>query len=169
MFLFFSKKKDPSAPKFCFPDICRHFDNSSKVGTAPLARLQYTLEQYRNGTSLIPIGSTGYLLHATTPRRQPRQPATVSRSSGAAVGDASLIENAGFGSDANSVIGGKGPRRGNCENAEELVPVREGWQAVGEDQSRLLPPVVIPQVTTLTVFSRSFINCNSTGIDFLNG
>lgn len=80
----------------------------------PLARLQYTLEQHRNGTATISTGNLGATLNSDCD-----------------VGKASEISRPDDGSVAEvstAFIGG-----GDV-------------QGLGEDQSRLLPPVVLPQV-----------------------
>lgn len=103
---------------------------------APLARLQYTLEQHRNGTAFIPTaGSPGFLLST--------QPPTTDgdNANGAADNDIADNDAVSGGPDVAHVVGG-----GSEEDAVGIVPVGEQGWIVGENQSRLLPPVVVPQV-----------------------
>lgn len=110
---------------------------------APLARLQYTLEQYRNGTIVIPENSPGIEL-------APPPPTTAGEESGDAARLTGVLSK---GCDANtSISGGDVVAAGVVLGEEEgagaagILPVGEDGSSVVEDQSRLLPPVVVPQV-----------------------
>ena len=129
-----------------------------------MARLQYTLEQYRDGTASVSLGRLGTALPPPSP---PQSPLAVTRTdqvdTGGVVGtSAAVIADTGgvTKADEGSVKGDKkGKRRRTSVKKGGKVGVQssaaagggegegEGEvRAVGEDQSRLLPPVVVPQV-----------------------
>lgn len=89
------------------------------VGVGPLARLQYTLEQYRNGTASVAMGNLGA---AVGPEASPTVP------------------EAGAGSEKAAPVR-KRRQRAPAKKDEPAMPVD-----LEEDQSRLLPPVIVPQV-----------------------
>lgn len=117
------------------------------VGVGPLARLQYTLEQHRNGTASIAMGNLAAAV-------------------GSEVSETST--SAYFDFDTPWVGAGSGGSKGGKGGKEETAPGRRTRKrkgadtpmslylstgdlslAVEEDQTRLLPPVIIPQVSWL--------------------
>lgn len=113
---------------------------------APLARLQYTLEQHRNGTANIPTG----VLDASV---------AVGVKSGASGDDGRVTDGAatatvagGVGVGVDEVTGGsrhkeeRTRRRRKMGGAEDKEEEGEEGRASERDASRLLPPVVVPQV-----------------------
>lgn len=94
------------------------------VGVGPLARLQYTLEQHRNGTASIAMGNLGAYVGpeaASTASHHPT-PWVGAGSGKAATGGTKSMRSPSKKDDASSDV------------------------FLGEDQSRLLPPVIVPQV-----------------------
>ncbi|CAM9732626.1 unnamed protein product [Hapterophycus canaliculatus] len=108
------------------------------VGVGPLARLQYTLEQYRNGTASVAMGNLGAAVG-------PEAPST------AAAG------NAGSG---KAMPARKMRKKVSANKDAPAMPTD-----LGEDQSRLLPPVIVPQV--LKCQMRDFIARNPRYLAFL--
>lgn len=103
---------------------------------APLARLQYTLELHRNGTAFISTaGSPGFLLSTQPPK--PIGDGENCTADGDSIGNA-----AGSGSLGVVDVTEGGFR----EDVGGIMPIGEHGWTVAENQSRLLPPVVIPQV-----------------------
>lgn len=102
------------------------------VGVGPLARLQYTLEQYRNGTASIAMGNLGAAVGPETALP-------------AAYGATPWVGGGGGSGKASSSRSKRrrapSPKDASCTAALPLE----------EDQSRLLPPVIVPQVCQVEV------------------
>lgn len=131
----------------------------------PLARVQYTLEQYRDGTASVSLGRLDTALPPPPPSQSPLAVTgtdQVDTSSIIGTSAAAIADTGGMAkSDAGSVKGDKkGKRRrtsvkkGGSVGVQSAAAGGEGGgeekgevRAVGEDQSRLLPPVVVPQVS----------------------
>lgn len=131
----------------------------------PLARLQYTLEQYRDGTASVSLGRpdktlpTQSLAIPLSDVSDSKDIVTESATVGIVTESATVVADAAgvavAEGDVRKVKGGKkGKRRtSSVKNAgvggggQSLAAGgEEEVRAVGEDQSRLLPPVVVPQV-----------------------
>ncbi|CAM9149560.1 unnamed protein product [Ectocarpus sp. 13 AM-2016] len=113
------------------------------VGVGPLARLQYTLEQHRNGSASIAMGNLGAYVGpeaALTASLHPT-PWVGAGSGKAATGGTKSMRSPSKKDDASSDV------------------------HLGEDQSRLLPPVIVPQV--LKCQMRDFITRNPEYVSFL--
>ncbi|CBJ31071.1 expressed unknown protein [Ectocarpus siliculosus] len=113
------------------------------VGVGPLARLQYTLEQHRHGTASIAMGNLGAYVGpeaALTASHHPT-PWVGSGSGKAATGGTKRTRSPSKKNDASSDV------------------------YLREDQSRLLPPVIVPQV--LKCQMRDFITRNPEYVSFL--
>lgn len=110
---------------------------------APLARLQYTLEQYRNGTVVIPEDRPSIIL-TTSPSAIDEKSSDKSTLNGTldAYDANGVSEGAHCSSDMIAASAGF-----EEEDGVTGIPTigEEGWN-VEEDQTRLLPPVVVPQV-----------------------
>lgn len=129
----------------------------------PLARLQYTLEQYRDGTASVSLGRLDTTLPPPPPPASPLAATLTDEADTTNIFGAAATAIAGTGELAKADAGSrKGEKKGkrrrtSVKKAERAVvqPVAVGGggvegagevRAVGEDQSRLLPPVVVPQV-----------------------
>lgn len=89
------------------------------VGVGPLARLQYTLEQYRKGTASVAMGNLG-----------------------AAVGPEASSATASGSADGGKATPARNKRkRVSATRDAPVMPMN-----LEEDQSRLLLPVIVPQV-----------------------
>lgn len=93
------------------------------VGVGPLARLQYTLEQHRNGTASIAMGNPGAYVGPE------------------AASTASHHPTPWVGARSGKAATGRTKRRSPSKKDDASSHVY-----LGEDQSRLLPPVIVPQV-----------------------
>eukprot|EP00903_Cladosiphon_okamuranus_P008396 g8072.t1 len=142
------------------------------VGVGPLARLQYTLEQYRNGTASASI-AMGNLAAAVGPE--------VSETSMAASFDTPWV-NAGSGSEAETETetetgpGRKnGQRKAKAKGKDTPMSMSESTSTgdlslvaeedQDQDQTRLLPPVIVPQVLKCQL--RDFVARNPEYVSFL--
>lgn len=125
----------------------------------PLARLQYTLEQYRDGTASVSLGRLDTALPLPPPPSSPLAVTLTDQVDTSATAIAIADVGGVAKTDAGSVKGEKkAKRRKSSVKKSGSVGVQsaaaggeagegEGEvRAVGEDQSRLLPPVVVPQV-----------------------
>ena len=118
------------------------------VGVGPLARLQYTLEQHRNGTASASI-VTGNLAVATAVDPEASETSTA----GNAYFDTPWV-GAGGGGKADTATGKKKRKSKSKSKTTDTngkdVPTSFSTGdlslAVEEDQTRLLPPVIVPQV-----------------------
>lgn len=97
---------------------------------APLARIQYTLEQYRNGTASIAMGNLGAAVG-------PEVPST------AAYFD---IQSAGAGHSMGAAETQPSKRLKRRRNSTKKHSNTAAAGPLEEDQTRLLPPVIVPQV-----------------------
>lgn len=123
------------------------------VGVGPLARLQYTLEQHRNGTASAFIAA-GHLAACVGPE--------ASETSTAAYFDTQWV---GAGSKSMAETGPgrkKGQRKGKGKDTNGMdtamsmsMSTGDLSLAVEEDQTRLLPPVIVPQVI------QTFVRCET--------
>lgn len=125
------------------------------VGVGPLARLQYTLEQHRNGTASVSnandANAMGDLILAAAVDPE------ASETSTAAYFDTPWVGGSGSGGKSETAGGrkkrtskSKSKRRGIPKNGKDMpVSLSTGdlSLAVEEDQTRLLPPVIVPQVS----------------------
>lgn len=113
------------------------------VGVGPLARLQYTLEQHRNGTASIATGNLGA---AVGPE--------ASETSTSAYFDTPWV-GAGSSGDAKAeTTPGRKKRKtkrggGSKAGKDTSMSMCTGDLSLPqeEDQARLLPPVIVPQVS----------------------
>lgn len=120
------------------------------VGVGPLARLQYTLEQHRNGTASI---ATGNLAAAVGPE------ASETSTAGNAYFDTPWV-GAGGGGKAETATRkkkrkSKSKSKSKGANGKDMsmsmsmsISTGDLSLAVEEDQTRLLPPVIVPQVSS---------------------
>lgn len=106
------------------------------VGVGPLARLQYTLEQYRAGTASIAMGNLGAAVgpEAALPTAQGAATPGVGGGGGSGSGGGSR-------SRSGKAVSARSKRR-RAPSPQEVSSA-----PLEEDQSRLLPPVVVPQVS----------------------
>lgn len=116
------------------------------VGVGPLARLQYTLEQHRNGTASIAMGNLGAAVGPET-----------SSASTAAYFDSPWV-GAGSSGNAETTAGRKtrktrktkttrGGAGKNGRDTPTSLSTGDLSLQLEEDQKRLLPPVIVPQVS----------------------
>ncbi|CAM9652980.1 unnamed protein product, partial [Ectocarpus fasciculatus] len=113
------------------------------VGVGPLARLQYTLEQHRNGTASIAMGNLGAYVG-------PEAALT-----------ASLHPTPWVGAGRGKAATRRTKRKRSPSKKGDVSPD----VYLGEDQSRLLPPVIVPQI--LKCQMRDFITRNPEYVSFL--